>query len=363
MPSVLLAPLLLASLMVPADTLSRSNGGCATILPALPPTQMCEEAPGGIVIAATTPRALKLVELAAQGEERFQRRFGRAVPRYSVIEMDDGKIDKNLDASLKRAGFVWRLPWLSEDAMGNGLKASITRAVTSKAQTMNLDADHTAAMVRSALAQASASVDPAALRAKQAGALPHELGHGWFIHAFWPNAAAANGHYGGPAPDWMDETAAILMEDDAFAKRRREQFETIYRATDAAAKAKLVDLTSFLSDGHPAMPALNLPASARGVQVLTGEEAAQVASAAGGFYLQARMFADYVLDRSGDPAAFRSAAESFARGDTTAQWLARSGRKLRVPQTMLALQQDWERWLASRLPTKTAISVPDAGRR
>ena len=307
------------------------------------------------MVAATPQRARALVDIASQGERRFLTRMGRAVPRYAVVETVSGMVDTGLDTYLNGAGFAWRLPWLSENAMADGYRTSITRAVTAKAQAMNLDADRTAAMVQSALAQASGSVDPVALRAKEAGALPHELGHGWFIRAFWPDATSARGdHYGGPAPDWMDETVAILMEDDVFAARRREQFAKVYRGTDAAAKAKLVDLSTFLAGGHPAMPALNLPAGGRGIQVLTGDEAARIAGATGGFYLQARLFADYVLDRSGDPSAFRSAAESFARGDTTAQWLARSGRKLRIPGTVAALQGDWERWLASTLTITSA---------
>ena len=70
--------------------------------------------------------------------------------------------------------------------------------------------------------------------ARDAGVLPHEIGHGWYVELFWPGAVQdRSGHYGGPGPDWLDETAAILMETEAFAADRRRQFEQIYRGTNS----------------------------------------------------------------------------------------------------------------------------------
>lgn len=338
-----------------ANPAAAGDGGCASVRSLIAPTVACADAPRGIVLAGSPDRAALLAALAEAGEARFVERFAVAVPRYALVETDGTVVDKSLDARLAEAGFVSRLPWLSEAATVAALHASITRSVTARAQELKLDAARTAQLVDGALAQQAGRLDPATLRAREAGTLPHELGHGWFIRAFWPEASTQGaGHYGGPAPDWMDETAAVLMEDAALADRRRDQFAAAYRGEDATAQARLVDLTAFLSGAHPALPVLALPPGSAGVTVLTGAEAAGLAAAAGGFYLQARLFADYILARSGNPAAFLTAARRFAAGGTTADWLRHDGSSLRVPTTLPALQRDWEAWLATRFPAAPA---------
>lgn len=345
--------MILAALFFSIVTLVPAAGPaqCDALAAAIPATQHCLATPGGVIIAGSADRAAQLSRLAALGETRFEQRFGRTVPAYAVVETGDGMRDAALDAVLDKQGYVSRLPWLSPEAMANAYRASITRAVTAQAAARNLTAEQTRTLIDSALAQQSAKWDPTKLADTETGTLPHELGHGWFIKAFWPTAAATSGdHYGGPAPDWMDETAAVLMESDALAERRRSQFAAIYRGSDAEARARLLDLGTFLSGSHPALPKLDLPkTSGTAVNVLTGEEAARVARVAGSFYLQARLFADYVLDRSGDPAAFRTAADAFAAGRDSAGWLAANGARLRIPSDIAALQKDWEGWLAQRV--------------
>jgi hypothetical protein len=337
------------SVVTPIPTAAPAR--CDALAAAIPSTQRCLATPGGIIIAGSADRAAQLSRLAALGEARFEQRFGRKVPAYAVVETGDGSRNAALDAVLDKQGYVSRLPWLSPEAMANAYRASISRAVTAQAAARNLTAEQTRALIDSALSQQSAKWNPAKLADTETGTFPHELGHGWFIKAFWPAATATGGdHYGGPAPDWMDETAAVLMESDALAERRRSQFAAIYRGSDAEAKARLLDLGTFLSGGHPALPKLDLPETSRtAVNVLTGEEAARVARVAGSFYLQARLFADYVLDRSGNPAAFRTAADAFAAGKDSAGWLGTSGARLHLPDTVAALQKDWEGWLAQRI--------------
>jgi len=54
----------------------------------------------------------------------------------------------------------------------------------------------------------------------------HELGHVWFIAKYWPDSNVDPGklHYGGPAADWLDETAAILLENAKLTSERRKFF-------------------------------------------------------------------------------------------------------------------------------------------
>ena len=85
------------------------------------------------------------------------------------------------------------------------------------------------------------------------------------------------------------------------------------------------------------------------VKVLTGPEAQKFGAAAPLFYSQGRVFADYLLDRTGQPAVFASISEAFARGDSMDTWLAREGRSRGLPTSVAALDRDWRGWLRARL--------------
>ncbi len=303
----------------------------------------CVDAPGGIVIAATPVRAAELATIATAGEARFRTHFAVAVPSYAVVE-NDGSVDATLSAALTRRGVAYQLPWLSSAAMAQAMRDSITRAVAARGKAAGLSDAQVTAMVDAALAQQADRLTPATAHAREVGTLPHELGHGWLIRGFWANAPARPGdHYGGPAPDWLDEAAAVLMEDAALAARRRQQFDTRHAEGDASARAKLGDLSVFLTASHPALPGVAaLTGQGGGVRVLTGDEAARIAASAGSYYLTARRFADYLIARTGDPTILAAAARAYAAGQSTEAWLARAG----LPATIPALQADWDRWLA-----------------
>lgn len=325
--------------------------GCAALRDLLGNGRVCAEAGEGLVIAGSPDRTDRLVAITRQAAARFESAFGRPAPAFAVVETENGAVPAPIEARLRAAGVAWRLPWLSEGDMAAGYRSSIERAVAAKAAAMGLDADRTKQLVDAAMQQQASRVSPEALRSREAGALPHELAHGWFIHSYWPRAdARANDHYGGPAPDWMDEMAAVLAEDEAMADSRRARFAAILGGGDQAAKAKLLDLAGFLSGGHPALPALDLGRQTGRVRVLTGAEGAAIAQVAGTFYLQARSFADYLRARSGGPGAYRSAAAAFAGGKDTAGWLRDDGARLNLPTTIEAVERDWRAWAAINPP-------------
>lgn len=329
--------------------------GCAAVQEALGEGRVCADIGPGVVIAGDRARADRLAAIARAAMTRFETSFDRSVPRFAIVETVDGALGATLEKALADAGFAWRMPWLSEGDMAGAYRASIERGVTAKAAALGLDADRTMQMVAAAWQQAADRLSPAALRKREAGALPHELAHGWFIHAYWPRAEArANDHYGGPAPDWMDEMAAVLAEDEAMADGRRAQFAAIHGGQNAAARARLLDLATFLSGGHPALPKIDVGAQKGRVGVLTGAEAAAIAQVAGTFYLQARSFADYLRARSGGSAAYRSAAAAFAGGKDTAGWLRDEGARLNLPTTIAGVERDWRAWAALNPPPSPA---------
>lgn len=341
--------------MMTAMSIASPAPGCAAISAAIGGGRVCAEVGPGVVIAGDRERADRLNAIARAAMARFEANFGRPVPTFAVVETVDGAIGTGVEKALATAGFAWRMPWLSEADTAGAYRASIERAVTAKAAAMGFDAARTRQMADAAWGQQADRFSSAALRKREAGALPHELAHGWFIHAYWPRAEArASDHYGGPAPDWMDEIAAVLAEDQAMADGRRAQFAAILSGGDAAAKARLLDLATFLSGGHPALPKLDVGAQKGRVAVLTGAEAAAVAQVAGTLYLQARSFADYPRARSGGPAAYRSAAAAFAGGRDTAGWLRDEGARLNLPTTIEAVERDWRAWVAVTPPPSPA---------
>lgn len=73
--------------------------------------------------------------------------------------------------------------------------------------------------------------------------LPHEIGHQIFIHELMPRTG--EDQYGGAAPDWLDEMAAIALEDDFGVRKRR------FEARLFAKQAELLPLGRLLAMTHP----------------------------------------------------------------------------------------------------------------
>lgn len=332
---------------------------CDMALKTVPQFSACAEAPGGIAVAATQAEADKLASLTAEAEARFASFFGAAPPRYAI-----GYTAMGADLEpLKAVGFTIAMPWLTDAAFRRSLDESIERAFVVQAERLNLDAGTAEAALAAALNDQKAKFDQQA--AARDGALQHEIGHQWYSELFWPGSRRdprERGHYGGPGPDWLDETAALLMEPGAMADTRRDSFEKIYLGKpdtptlQASTVAELVDLTHFLSQAHP-VPKDQiklLPTSGKvkeGMQIVTlsSVEAAQLGlNKAALFYFQGRMFADFLVERTGKPAVFARISAAFARNETMDQWLAAEGKDWGLPASVAALDGEWRQWLMKR---------------
>jgi len=328
----------LAGLLLTGAT---SVDDCGAARAAAPNMTVCVANAGGVVLAMDADEAKRLAAIAAAGEARFERWFGVRPARYAVIQ---GEAGAPVLAALKAAGFAVDLPWFTRDAFQSSVEASVRRQV--EAQTAGMSPDQAQAALDKALAQirtrlAAGSFD------RDPQAVPHELGHGWYVQAFWPGLDIdTRGHYGGPGPDWMDETAAVLMETDAAADDRRAQFREAYRGGDGL---KVDDLALFLHRDHP-MKAVAEAAGRNGAGVTVmrsqdgGSEFAN-ARQAGIFYAQGRVFADFMIERSGKPTVFADIGRAFGQGRTIEQWLAAEGPALKLGATVADLDRLWRAWL------------------
>jgi len=263
---------------------------------------------------------------------------------------------------LQAAGLVV-LPWLSPEQKKAMQESQIRRSVGQQIAGRGLPTAQVEALVQQALGQLGQQSGGHPF--SEGGVVTHELGHLLFRQSYWPGGwgekGNPDGQYGSPAPDWLDETAAVLHEDEALTADRRKQFASIYndRATgtslEAMSKAKLIDLPTFLTQEHPlnrrAHAAMKLAKergempSTGGVLQLSGAEAKAIAEDGILFYLQARLFADFMFTQTGDPKVFHSIADLISGGGDFGVWLQKKGKKHRVATDIPGLHRQWMAWL------------------
>ena len=231
--------------------------------------------------------------------------------------------------------------------------------------------------------------------AQDAGVVAHELGHIWFREWYDSGRPRQPGerHYGSTAPDWLDETAAILNENDYMTAQRRSgladlldgegprlrplpEFLTMTHPTATAARAaarlNLPPGIERRSDGAIRLDPNNLPPgftrrpdgsiafqgppggsggpgvpAIGGTMMMTVPGKADPESLRAGlpFYIQGRAFADFLIETSGYPRIMGDIATAIRGGGSFEQWLAANGARHRLPTSLTALTAAWEVWL------------------
>lgn len=354
--SLLLLPVVLGA-AAPVPSL------CANATAIVPLT--CVESSRGVALAGDKARADQLLALAEAGADRFAKYFGTAPARYAVVEDPEAPLAGDKVGALRTAGFNAVLPWLSAKVY----RAQATPAIRASVAAQMPGASDAA--INAATEQVLEKQIGTAGRARvESAAVPHELGHDWYRHAYWPNAPQSKGqHYGGPGPDWLDEMAAVLMEAPPMYDERIDQFAKRYaawRSDPGAANENdrwMIDLPHYLAETHPALAQVQAllgsePKNGSGGQgttakVITGDAGKKIGESSLRFYLQSAVAAQYFADRTGDPQVFARIGAAFGRGETMAQWLANKEPKGKLPRKIEALQADWLAWLAQRFPAVT----------
>ncbi|WP_024891182.1 hypothetical protein [Luteimonas huabeiensis] len=327
---------------------------CPT-LPAPAAELACVASEAGWFYAHDAGSAARIAEDALRTGEDFRRRFSRPPPRGAVIAGGAGFVLAPAAAQILRdAGAAWQLPWLDASERRELQRLGIERQL--RAQRPQASEAEIAALLEAALRRAPA------LQATDRSALRHEIGHALLIHAFWPDAAGTSGaaHYGGPAQDWLDETAAVLMESEDMADARRR------RLAEPGERARLLPLEAFFAADHPLaarLAELRPSAAGGGIRVISGEDAQRLSQEAGGFYAQARGVADFLIEASGDPAVFGDIATFAAAGGDMAGWLSARGARYGLPTTVAALDAAWRRWLDAAVAAPPPRASGDAAER
>jgi hypothetical protein len=165
--------------------------------------------------------------------------------------------------------------------------------------------------------------------------LRHEIGHDLFIRYLAPSSRVDQ--YGGDAPDWLDEMAAVAFEGAAQTASRRR------RAARYAREATLLPLSRFLTMPHPEF-ASRPPPDASGqmvrVRLASTEDTPR-------FYVMCRAFYDFLVDRTKSPSIIAELAAAFRKGEPLEEWiLARVGQKGR-PGGLGDLNAEFLAWIAT----------------
>ena len=333
------------------------------------PGRPCVESDNGVALAFTQDRAAELLGFAQRAETEFQTRFGVAPPRYVVSETGATGREDRAEA-LRAAGFTVLTPWRLRQAQINAEVGALRTRFEEMGAMNGLSAEQTASAMEGVLARMRERHTPEAMAANEAGTIPRLLGGAWYARAFWPDAAPdPASRHASPGPDWMDEIAGLLMETEAMADDKRGQFADVYagrhRMAPASDAAKLLDLPAFLSAEHP-VKAMTAQAAAGGgaggpVRITMGGPGgpggpggAQSMPAPMLYGFQARMFADYLAERSGDPAVFGRLGLALGEGVAFDAWLAAEGASVNLASSVEALTADWRNWLQGKLGAPAA---------
>lgn len=315
------------------------------------PTLTCRETRYGLAVGPVSEivEAVASIDIAAA---HFARYFD--VPRAPIAIIFGGKVDGGVQASLTAKGFAV-MPWVSSTDRAALVKEAIRTQVLR--QTAGMSPAEQEAIVARALSQSASRLANQAQGVPREGALSHEIAHAWFIRLYDRDRAANAPHtprYGSSSPDWLDETAAILAEDDIMTERRRSG---IALAFSPEGTNRFWPLDRYLTMDHPlhsatrAMATMDAKTGGATARVFTGEQAAAMLATQGAtprpdwFYVQARLFADYLLTTSGNPRIVADIAEGLRGGATMASWLATDGARNRLPTNLTKLQAGWDAWL------------------
>lgn len=299
-----------------------------------PPASVCLPTAHGLAYADTHDDARLAATALDAAAVQFGQIFGRRLPPgLLVLSATFSRDDAHRFARTHGLGFAQS--WLSPADKRAQFETVMRRAMP--------EAD--AARIERTLSQ---------IGAQHVDMLRHELGHAQYHAAFWPEASPSPDAYGTPAPDWLDEASAVLMEDSAGRAARERHFFEAWRQSSPAIRP----LAEFLTMAHPVtaqqralMQAQGGAQTASGVQVMTMRGAD--AGPAGMFYSQSLLFAEFLIDASPERHILGTISAAAARGVDFTDWLAVSGAQHGLPTDVGALQTAWEIWCEARSTAAT----------
>lgn len=318
----------------------------------------CLKSDAGVVIGrpGTTAVYANNIESAAQTFERY---FGIKPPKAAVLlgEVNNAEIRAAVNAEYQVV-----LPWMTvenrKQMIANSVRSQVRR------QRPDVSDDELAAIVERSV-EASMRQGTGGSEDLHQGVFAHELGHTYFVRTFWPDERLdlteidvdAVERYAGPGPDWLDEMAAVLMENDALTEKRNTVLQQIVEGGNYDA---MWSLSEYFTVVHPAFEQAREIIRARqqtaegraqgGVVILGRGDLPKREDGKEGitFYAQSRGFAEYMIEKTGNERIFADIAAFIVAGGSMQTWLDKNGPTYDIPHKLDALQTDFGNWLQSR---------------
>lgn len=303
-------------------------------------------AQGWIVVADRCSAVVAAREMQAAADA-FTRHFGGPVVPGAVV---DGALGVQ-SADLRDAGAAWVMSWRFPDPADDDVMTEAEAEMAAKLEADGLDSDSARYAARFWGAAKRRSSGEAGRRepSPRAEVLRHEIAHTLFIHGIWPRPESG-ARYGGSAPDWLDEAAAISADSESSTNKRREKFRSI------ALDDKLIPLSDYFSMEHPLYDSPELlraiqeaskkvrPGEPIVVQKDPGKDHKRRSDA---FYPQTRGMIDFLLARSGNPRILMVITRALKDGKAFEEWLSEAGPANGLPTEIDALDRLFRRWAVS----------------
>ncbi|PCI53247.1 MAG: hypothetical protein COB36_12440 [Alphaproteobacteria bacterium] len=290
--------------------------------------------------------------LIEEAEKRYAKTF--KAPRTKSVLFLSSTVSQDDRQILKDSGYEVLLPWVS----GIARQAMARDAIRVQIKSRNSDANDAEieTMTEAMLQRAGLGLGVNAER----GAIAHEFAHMWFIKNNWPQSEDESEdedqdarQYGSAGPDWLDEMAAVLSENDFLTAQRREATKEI---VDKGNLEAFWPLETYFTMEHPIFKQALAMLKARGdlkdgmnVVMLTADEARGLDPEGGRksphFYAQSRAFADFMIETSKTPFVFDRIAHALGTGMTMEAWLSENGQEYGLKTNVPDLQKQWELWL------------------
>jgi hypothetical protein len=297
----------------------------------------------------------------ASAAKKFEHYFGAKAPQTAVIM---GTVISTEERETISEQYSVVMPWLTSKDRADTIKNKIRESI--KAQQPNLEGAALEAVVEQAHKSASAQSQSLGQSDEiNQGALAHELGHLFFIRTFWPgdnlDVSDVNSdevdRYGGPAPDWLDEMAAVLMENEQLTETRNS---ILTRRTEGVNELALWDFDSYFQMTHPVFEQAKDIIRARqksadgraqgGVVVLTAADIPKREDDRNPvmFYAQSRGFANYMIEKTGNERIFAEIASHIAGGGAMESWLKSAKGQYGIAANIGDLEADFRNWLVGK---------------
>jgi len=298
------------------------------------------EIPQGLVIAKDFSNAqagsIELVEAA----KAFEKTFGLEAPKGAVIELG---MEKDLPDEMSP---TWTLKWdfhAREEIDPERVK-DIRNQILEQLSAAGLEP--TDEQVNAALNQAKKQLATQKEKDKKTKPLRHEIAHKMFISALWPTEQNSKLSYGGGAPDWLDETAAVAAESEYLTKQRIDEFKQMVK-TDS-----VIPMNQFFSMEHPVHQAARRIVTeiqgseqiSDGVYRLSVEDLEkhgvdlQDLREGAQFYAQCRALLDYLSMNSNKPFILKQITDHLKAGATMAEFFNQHGAALGLAENLPELE-------------------------